>query len=131
MFTVTLAVIGFASALVGVKLAPNSCGPLVVGRYRWLASPPSIRVATPVLSVVTNPSGTGRAGVPNWVVLKKNATGASACGRPLAPVRVAVSCTFPPPSTPLMVMVGAPVDALTDAFTDAIGGIAALAGWAV
>src|SRR5665647_102830 len=119
MLTVTLAVIGFASAVVGVKVAPNSCGPLVVGWYRWLASAPSISLATPALSVVTDPSGTGRAGAPNWVVLKENTTGASACGLPLAPVRVAVSCTLPPASTPLMVMVGAPVDVLTDELTDA------------
>src|SRR5674476_34717 len=88
MLTVTLAVIGLASAVVGVKVAPNSCGPLVVGRYRWLASPPSISVATPVLSVVTDPSGTGRAGVPNWVVLKKKSTFFSAWGWPPGLVRV-------------------------------------------
>src|SRR5665647_3552293 len=131
MLTVTLELIGFASALVGVKVATNSCGPILVGRYLWSASPPRISLATPLASVVADPSGKSRAGVPNSVVEKENATGVSACGWPLAPVRVAVSCTFPPPSTPLMEIVGAPVAVLTDAFTDAIGGIAALAGWAV
>src|SRR5665647_3288962 len=130
MLTVVVDVIGLASAVVGVKVAPNSCGPLVVGRYWWFGSAPRISLATPVLSVVADPSGTGRAGVPNWVVLKKKSTFLSAWGWPLAPVRVAVSCTFPSPSTPLMVIVGAPVAVLTDvlaeAFTGAFCGVAAV-----
>src|SRR5680860_43469 len=127
MLTVVLELIGLASAVVVVKVATNSCGPTVVGRYMWSASPPRISLATPAPSVVTDPSGTSRAGVPNWVVVKENATGASACGWPLAPVRVAVSCTLPPPSTPLMVIVGAPVAVLMEV----LSGDAACAGSAV
>src|SRR5680860_1403446 len=127
MLTVVLELIGLASAGVVVKVATNSCGPTVVGRYMWSASPPRISLATPAPSVVTDPSGTSRAGAPNWVVVKENATGASACGWPLAPVRVAVSCTLPPPSTPLMVIVGAPVAVLMEV----LSGDAACAGSAV